>query len=143
MDTPKGQVQFAHDQHGVSAARNKAKELGVEKKIERWLNEWQSKGGPAPKGDGATVVKAKAKPSDGRRRVRELGHRKSRKGTVIEEGPQVSVVQWDDSEPKRTFVSNEYLVTQVRKGTKDANDDSDEAADDPRPGPSRKSAVQR
>jgi hypothetical protein len=40
MDTPKGQVQFAHDNEGADAARAKAKELGVGNKIGRWLREW-------------------------------------------------------------------------------------------------------
>lgn len=111
MDTPKGQVQFAHDQHGVKAAREKAKELGVVNKVERWLNDWEGK---APK---KTASPKGGVERTGKRRVRELGHPTTRKGTVIAEGPQVSQVQWDDG--SKRFVANEWLVTQVKKGARD------------------------
>jgi hypothetical protein len=106
MDTPKGAVQFAFDQHGEAAARVKAVDLGVEKKLNRWIEQWKGKEDLPPKGGGVI---------EGRRRVRELGHPKERKGTVVKEGAQVSMVRWDNGDVR--YVSNSNLITQVRKGS--------------------------
>lgn len=111
LDTPKGAIKFVFDQHGVDAARRKAVDLGVEKKLDRWVEQWQEKQGSAPKGDGNV--------NGARRRVRELGHPRERKGTVTFEGVQVSQVQWDNGDVR--FVSNVNLVTQVRKAQRDAD----------------------
>jgi hypothetical protein len=77
MDTPKGQVQFVHDQEGTDAARAKAKDLGVGNKIERWLREWAGHETPKktalPTGDVVTTTAPAPVPrSNGREPTREM-----------------------------------------------------------------------
>jgi hypothetical protein len=75
MDTPKGQVQCAHDTEGADAARAKATELGVSNKIERWLREWAGHEAPKaapPKGDVVTTAPAPVPRSNGREPTRDM-----------------------------------------------------------------------
>jgi hypothetical protein len=84
MDTPKGQVQFAHDQEGTDAARAKAQDLGVSNKIERWLREWAGTDPPKaapPQGDVDAIPLPRPK-GDAAEQARLLQHYKHELGIL-------------------------------------------------------------
>jgi len=109
----------------VDAAMNLGVELGLKAgTIKSWMNTWSKENGSGP----VKVSHRKASDFSPKRiRVWEIGHPRERQGTIMEVGPVVSAVQWDERVQNKDigYVTNKYLV----KLNSDGTDNEDELTD--------------
>lgn len=106
-DSKRGRVRTHFREHGEEAALAFGQEQGIKPaRLKRWFKMWADKPATPARGEPPIKVKAGSKVYAGKARI-YLFDDTDKQGTLIDQGPQQSVIRWDNGNEQ--IVANDWF----------------------------------